>query len=202
VFCHLETLRSSLSPAALHLTQLAATAATGSHLQRPVLPPGLASYLDTCRLGGDLLQTLNMTREDGGSFLFRPPVLVKRQTERVECRPEQEALGDLLVFLEAAGPGVVLVTVDEDTAAVLQEKLQAVDRARYRAAVAGYTWWRRIIKHMDVSGYRCNCLSLEPSSSPQEPRAGGLPQHCLPPGALPRPAHRGCGDRHAPGRRG
>jgi hypothetical protein len=99
------------------------------------------------------MQMLNFTREDSGTFLFRPPVLVK-QTERVECRPEQEALGDLLTFLEAAGPGAVLVTMDEDTAGVLQEKLEAVHGSRYRAAVAGYTWWQRVLQRMDVSGYR------------------------------------------------
>ena len=85
VFCHLDTLCSSNSPF-LHLTQLAATAA-GSNFFRAVLPSVLAGYLDTCRLGGDLLHTLNMTREDGGTFLFRQSVLVRRQTERVECRP-------------------------------------------------------------------------------------------------------------------
>ena len=70
VFCHLETIASSFSPS-LHLTQLAATTAEG-HLFRPILPPNLTKYLDTYKLGGDLLLNLNMTREDDGdTFLFR-----------------------------------------------------------------------------------------------------------------------------------
>ena len=44
--------------------------------------------------------------------------------------------------------------MDKETAAVLQEKLQAVDKERYRAAVAGYTWWYRVLQHVAVSGYR------------------------------------------------
>ena len=70
VFCHLETLSSSFSPS-LHMTQLAATSALGE-LFRPIVPPGLTKYLDSYKLGGDLLLNLNMTREDDGdSFLFR-----------------------------------------------------------------------------------------------------------------------------------
>ena len=81
VCCHLEGLRSSLSPT-LHLTQLAATTSTSytdnSTFFRAIAPPGLGSYLDECRVGGDLLQVLHMAREDRGTFLFRPPVLVEQ----------------------------------------------------------------------------------------------------------------------------
>ena len=81
VSCHLEGLRSSLSPT-LHLTQLAATTSTSytdnSTFFRAIAPPGLGSYLDECRVGGDLLQVLHMAREDRGTFLFRPPVLVEQ----------------------------------------------------------------------------------------------------------------------------
>ena len=69
VSCHLEGLRSSLSPT-LHLTQLAATTSTSytdsSTFFRAIAPPGLGSYLDECRVGGDLLQVLNMARENRG----------------------------------------------------------------------------------------------------------------------------------------
>ena len=76
VSCHLEGLRSSLSPP-LHLTQLAATTDTATFF-RAVVPPHLGTYLDEYRVGGDLLQVLNMAREDRDTFLFRPPVLVQQ----------------------------------------------------------------------------------------------------------------------------
>ena len=84
VCCHLEGLRSSLSPT-LHLTQLAAaTSATTTSFPttffRAIAPPGLGHYLDQCRVGGDLLQVLHMAREDRETFLFRPPVLVAQVT--------------------------------------------------------------------------------------------------------------------------
>ena len=83
-----------------------------------------------------LLQTLNMTRqrlgiaryvseryfeareESTSTFLFRPTVLV-RQVDRVECVSEEEAIDAFFAFLEAVGPNVVLVGVDEDTVSVL-----------------------------------------------------------------------------------
>ena len=70
MFCHLETLSSSLSPS-LHLTQLAASTAQGE-LFRPILPPDFTKYLDSYKLGENLLLNLNMTREDDrDSFVFR-----------------------------------------------------------------------------------------------------------------------------------
>ena len=109
VFCHLEFLRSSTSPA-LHLTQLAACISSDatSSIFLPVSPPVLAEYLDNYKLSGDLMQTLTMTREDQGTFLFRPPVLVE-EVQRVVCLPENEALQLFLDFLQANGPNIILV---------------------------------------------------------------------------------------------
>ena len=109
VFCHLEFLRSSTCPA-LHLTQLAACISSDatSSIFLPVAPPVLVEYLDNYKLSGDLMQTLTMTREDQGTFLFRPPVLVE-EVQRVVCLPENEALQLFLDFLQANGPNIILV---------------------------------------------------------------------------------------------
>ena len=111
VFCHLEFLRSSSSPD-LHLTQLAAFPfpAAPDHLSvfLPVVPPVLAEYLDHYKVGGDLMQTLTMTREGRDTFLFRPPILVE-EVQRVVCVPENEALRTFLDFLEMIGPNIILV---------------------------------------------------------------------------------------------
>ena len=56
--------------------------------------------------------------ESTSTFLFRPTVLV-RQVDRVECVSEEEAIDAFFAFLEAVGPNVVLVGVDEDTVGVL-----------------------------------------------------------------------------------
>ena len=75
-----------------------------------MVPPVLAEYLDNFKLGGDLMQSLTMTRdpEDKNTFLFRPTVLVE-DVPRVVCVPEKEALCSFLKFLEDLGPNIILV---------------------------------------------------------------------------------------------
>ena len=111
VFCHLEYLKSSLSPD-LHLTQLAACPfpAAPDYLSVfiPVAPPVLVEYLDHYKVGGDLMQSLTMVREGSDTFLFRPPVLVE-EVQRVVCVPERAALCTFLDFLEMIGPNIILV---------------------------------------------------------------------------------------------
>ena len=88
-----------------------------------------------------------MSREGSTStFLFRPTVLVE-QVDRVECVPEEAAISAFFVFLKSVGPNVVLVGLDEDTVGVLVQKLKAKDKAKFRSLVAGYTWWKRVLKH-------------------------------------------------------
>ena len=67
---------------ALHLTQLAAATSTtaASTFFRAIAPGQLGNYLNQCLVGGDLLQVLNIAREDRDTFLFRPPVLVQQVT--------------------------------------------------------------------------------------------------------------------------
>ena len=113
VFCHIEFLRTSSSPA-LHLTQLAAnpllTAPDHLSVFLPVAPPVLAEYLDHYKVGGDLMQTLTMTREGSDTFLFRPPILVE-EVQRVVCVQESSALRTFLDFLEMIGPNLILVAI-------------------------------------------------------------------------------------------
>ena len=101
--------------------------------------------------------------ESTSTFLFRPTVLV-RQVDRVECVSEEEAIEAFFAFLEAVGPNVVLVGVDEDTVGVLffafclnyiqvgvlVQKLKARDKAKLWRLVAGYTWWKRVLKHTNM----------------------------------------------------
>ena len=163
MYCHLEGLRSSLS-STLHLTQLAATTHSSTFF-RPILPPVLTHYLDNFKIGGGVLGALNMVREEASSFLFRPPVLVE-QVERVACVREEEALVAFLDMLEGLGRDVVLVGVDEGTVGLLMARLKAVDRARVRKLVAGYTWWRRVLKYSDHPGYRCATSLTTPHATP------------------------------------
>ena len=118
VFCHLETLRSS-SSSALHLTQLAgsiypASTCTSSMFFTPVLPSILVKYLDKYKVHGDLMGAITMKREDNGTFLFRPPVLVEKVERRI-CVSEREALCSFLDFLEKAGPNIILVIHQKST---------------------------------------------------------------------------------------
>ena len=154
VFCHVETLRSSLTPTS-HLLQLAAVSSppsTQGEFFRPIVPPDVTKYLDECNLGGDLLQAVHMTREHD-TFHFRQRFDVS-QDERIVCVSEDAALQDFFTFLESVGANVILVCVDEDTVATLLGKLKSLDRGRCLGLVQGYTWWRRIGRHLAVSGFR------------------------------------------------
>ena len=159
VCCHLESLSSSLSPA-LHLSQLGASSwppapSTETVFFRPVLPEGLPDYIDNYKLGGDLLLNLNMTREDDGNFQFRRRFEVVPTKEAVMCGTEEAALRDLLSFLESRGSNIVVVCMDEDTVTVLLRKLREVDSQKCRRlGLVGYSWWRRILKHLGVKNYR------------------------------------------------
>ena len=91
-----------------------------------------------------------MSREESTStFLFRSPVLVKH-VKRVECVPENAAIAAFFQFLKTIGPNVVLVGLDEDTVGILVQKLKAKDKAWFRSLVAGYSWWKRILKHTNM----------------------------------------------------
>ena len=96
-----------------------------------------------------LKHILTSREESTSTFLFRPTVLVA-QVDRVECISEEAALDAFFSFLKSVGPNVVLVGMDEDTVGVLVKKLKAKDRAEFRNLVAGYSWWKRILKHTDM----------------------------------------------------
>ena len=164
VFLHVELLRSS-SSSALHLTQLAASiypsSTESSRFFTPVLPSILVEYLDNYKVHGDLMEAITMKRDDNGTFLFRPPVMVE-QVERRVCVSEREALCSFLDFLEKAGPNIILVFhqnqlimiafsqvgLDEDSVGVLMLKLQKVSVHRFLMQVDGYTWWRRVLESL------------------------------------------------------
>ena len=70
--------------------------------------------------------------------------------ERVECVSEETAIAAFFAFLKSVGPNVLLVGMDEDTVGMLVQKLKAKDRTEFRRLVAGYTWWKRILKHTNM----------------------------------------------------
>ena len=74
--------------------------------------------MDQCRVGGDLLQALNMAREDRDTFLFRPTVLVQQVTfTNSSCTKnlqaaavtEVEAVLAFLTFLQALPPNIISI---------------------------------------------------------------------------------------------
>ena len=162
VACHIETLRSSNS-STVHITQLGCSCfpsnlytETTSSLFRAVIVPGLNKYLDTCRLSGNILQALHITREDDGiNFSYRRQYEDDgSRKEAILCVSESVALEDCIVFLETLGPNIILVGIDEETLAVLIDKLKMYDKHRFKQTVKGFTYWRRILKHMGVANYK------------------------------------------------
>jgi len=119
---------------------------------KAVKPHGIEEYLDHYKLGGDLLQALHMTREDDGTFLFRSRFEAIEESKKVVCVEEREALENLLDFLETY-TNCVIVGVDEDTIAILVKKLKGVDGYK-SSVIVGYTYWKRVLKYLDVKGYK------------------------------------------------
>jgi len=175
VFCHYEILRSAPSRlTSSHLTQLAAVSTDHQPpLFLPVVPPVLAMYLDNYKMGGDLMQALNMTRdlEDKNTFLFGPTMLVE-EGPRMVCVTEKEALGRFLKFLEDLGPNIILVGLSKKSVRVLMQKLRSQDKARFLKQVEGFSWWRRILKHSGFEDYKDLSLKEFYDSTFSPPPAG------------------------------
>ena len=68
----------------------------------------------------------------------------------MECVSEEAAISAFFHFLKSVGPNVVLVGLDEDTVGLLVQKLKAKDKPKFRSLVAGYTWWKRVLKHTNL----------------------------------------------------
>merc|ERR1719233_887823 len=107
---------------------------------RSIKPSGLEEYLDRYKLGGDLLQALHMTREDDGTFLFRKQFEDVEKRNKIVCVEESEAISSLLRYLEKY-PNCVILGVDEDTVAILANKLGKDEVEKLK--VIGYTYWKR-----------------------------------------------------------
>ena len=64
---------------------------------------------------------------------------------------EDAALKSLLEFLQKY-TNCVILGVDEDTVAILMKKLNIVDREK--VTVVGFTYWKRVLKYLDVNDYK------------------------------------------------
>merc|ERR1719318_535816 len=154
VCVHLELFRSSKSGSA-KLTQLGCVVSGLDHQNsffKAIKPWSIEKYLDNYKLGGDLLQALHMTREDDGTFLFRSRFEAINEEEKIVCVEEREALASFLDFLQSF-PNCVIVGVDEETVAILTEKLKYVDGKKFKI-ISGFTYWKRVLKYLDVEGYK------------------------------------------------
>ena len=109
VACHIETLHSSNS-STVHITQLGCSCfpsnpdtETTSSLFRAGLVPGLNKYLDTCRLSGNLLQALHITREDDGTnftYIFSVPSCACSHPALLEVLGRLFYHGELLLYAD------------------------------------------------------------------------------------------------------
>ena len=162
MFIHIETFWSNKSSSTL-LTQIGCYSGS-SEFFCAIKPSGLSKYLDSYKLGGDLLRALHMTREGDGTFQFRSQFeIVTDPSKIILCVSEKETIKRLLEFLEGFS-NHILVAVDEDTLSILLKKMKDYGREKYKKVVMnvmlqGYTYWRRILKYLHVPGY--NDIELE-----------------------------------------
>lgn len=130
VCVHIEIFRAS-SKSLSKLTQIGCLV-MGSEsclFFEAIRPGGIEKYLDRYKLGGDLLQALHMTREDDGTFLFRSRFEAIKETVKIVCTEERQALENMLEFLQNY-PKCIPVGVDEDTISILVKKLKSVYREK------------------------------------------------------------------------
>ena len=129
---HIELFRSNKSPST-KLTQIGCVVPglKQSKFFKAIKPRGLEKYLDTYKLGGDLLQALHMTREDDGSFQFRSQFEIVEDAQKIVCVEESEALEGFLNFLENF-PNCVILGVDEDSISIIVKKLKEANKVKFR----------------------------------------------------------------------
>jgi hypothetical protein len=152
VSIHIELFRSNKSTST-KLTQLSCFVYGSDSFFRGIKPRGLKKYLDNYKVGGDLLKALHMTREDDGTFLYRSQFEIVEDENKILCVDEGEALMEFLVFLEDF-PRCVILGVDEESVSILVKKLKEVNKKKVKELVVGFTYWKRVLKYLNVSGYR------------------------------------------------
>jgi len=151
VVVHIELFRSR-KQSSTSLTQIGcAVPGSDDSFFRSIKPSGLEKYLDCYKLGGDLLQALHMTREDDGTFLFRKQFENVGKCNKIVCVEESEAISSLIIYLKRY-PNCVILSVDEDTVAILTKKL-GMDEVE-KLKVVGFTYWKRVLKYLDVEDYK------------------------------------------------
>jgi len=172
VSVHIEQFRSNKSPST-KLTQIGCVVSGSkpSSFFRAIKPRGLEKFLDSKKLSGDLLQALHMTREEDGKFLFRSQFEIVQENNKIVCVEESEALKGLLDFLEDF-PNCIILGVDEDSISILVEKLRDANKDRFRQLITGFTYWKRVLKYLDVDGYRTIDLEEFHSKMVQEDLPG------------------------------
>jgi len=149
---HIELFRSNKSPST-QLTQIGCVVRSSIYnasFFKAIKPEGIENYLDNYKLGGDLMQALHMTREDDGTFLFRSRFEIIEKEKKIVCVEEEEALKSFLNFLDRFSDCLIL-GVDEDTVSILVKKLKVVDEVRFSRNIRGFTYWKRVLKYLDVN---------------------------------------------------
>jgi len=147
---HVELLRSSQN-LSTSLTQIGCEAfGSDDSFFRSIKPSCLEEYLDCYKLGGDLLQAVHMTREEDGTFLFRERFEDVEKSNKVVCVEESEALGSLRAYLQKY-PNCVILGVDQETLAILAEKIGFANLKKLN--VVGFTYWKRVLEYLNVEDF-------------------------------------------------
>ena len=151
VSVHMELFRSN-KHSWINLTQIGCVVhGSDDSFFRSIKPSGLEEYLDCYKLGGDLLQALHMTREEDRTFLFRTRFESVKMSNKVVCVNECDALRSFVSYLSKY-PNCVIIGVDEDTLAILKDKIRIIGEEMPN--IVGYTHWKRVLKYLDVNNYK------------------------------------------------
>ena len=65
-------------------------------------------------------------------------------------------------------PGFIILGIDEDSVAILVKKLKEVNKDRFKELVVGFTYWKRVLKYLDVAWYKTTDLEEYFSQTFQE----------------------------------
>ena len=116
-------------------------------------------YLENYKLGGDLLQTLHMQKNDCGSFEFRNQFLIPEDDRQViQCVNESEAFQDLSSYL-AFVENCILVSLNEENIQLLANKMKLLgitNRRIHIDSVKGFCTWSSYLKEVGGSKEELN----------------------------------------------
>jgi len=128
----------------LHLDKDGIVSNSDQTFFRVIQPPRMTEYL-SMKMRGDLLKSLHIQQNQTGQFEFRDEFeIINEESNKIKCISEKEALDELANFVSNFASHV-LVSLDEETIKIIQEKVTYISSLCLRC-----TSWNQLIVHLKL----------------------------------------------------